>query len=394
MISFTESIRLLADTAKPLGAEDALLDECDGHVLATPVVAHRDSPAFSVSAMDGYAVRSQDLAALPTALPIIGKSFAGGGVPAPLPPGVCMRVFTGAPVPDGADYVIVQEDVTAEGERAHFRVSLGKSRHIRAVGSDFSAGNVLVPAGVPLNPQRLVAVAAADMPRVRVIRRPRVSVIACGDELTAAGSSPSANRIPDSISIAVAALAQRWNGVCVGRRLCPDDLDPLTRAAEEEIESADVIVVTGGASVGERDYAIAMFSAHGLELIFNKVAIRPGKPVWLGRAGKAIVLGLPGNPTSALVTGRLYLAPLLFGMSGHAPQAAWDWHTETLAEAIPGISERDGFLRAMLRDDGIVALTNQDSAAQKMLAEASFLIHQEPNSRPLERGEPVSVLPF
>lgn len=394
MIGFAESVRLVAETAKPLGVEDVMLVDCDGRVLAAPVIAQHDSPVFSVSAMDGYAVRSQDLTALPAALRVIGKSFAGSGVPAPLQPNTCMRVFTGAPIPDGADRVIIQEDVTAEEGHAQFRIPLSESRHIRAAGSDFATGDVLVPAGVPLNPQRLVAIAAADLSRVCVFHRPRVSVITCGDELTAIGTSPSAGRIPDSISIAVSALVRHWNGESVGRRLCPDDLDVLTRAAQEEIDRADVVVVTGGASVGEHDYAKQMFSAHGLELIFSKVAIRPGKPVWLGRASKAIVLGLPGNPTSALVTARLYLVPLLLGLSGHDPYAAWNWQTKTLAAATPTGGERDSFLRAALRDDGIAALTNQDSAAQKMLAEATFLIHQKPNTGPRERGETVSVLPF
>lgn len=395
MISFEESIHLLAGLAVPLAEEDVALDDADGHVLANPIVANRSAPAFAVSAMDGYAVRDQDLHTLPLALKVAGKSFAGGGLPRALEAGTCVRVFTGAVVPEGADRVVVQEDVITENSCARFHLPLGNSRHLRAAGSDFAKGDVLVPAGVELNPPRLVAVAAADVARVSVIRRPRVAIIANGDELKPPGSIDAAgHRIPDSLTIALSALIRRWNGIISSRRICPDDLDLLRRAASQAIGQADVVVVTGGASVGERDFAKTMFAQHELQLTFSKVAIRPGKPVWLGTVGDTIVLGLPGNPTSAFVTARLYLAPLLAGLAGFNPSTAWAWRALPLAAPIDATGERHTFLRAKSSSNGVEALSNQDSSAQKALAAAEFLIQRPPRSPRAEAGISVNVLPL
>jgi molybdopterin molybdotransferase len=342
--------------------------------------------------MDGYAVRDEDLRTLPVSLPVAGKSFAGGGVPDALLPGTCVRVFTGAAVPPGADRVVIQEDVTATNDSAQFDRTPGTSRHIRAAGSDFVTGDVLVPAGVPLNPQRLVAAAAADLADVAVVRQPRVFVLANGDELRAPGSSGAAHQIPDSLTTALAALVRRWNGSPSGYRICPDDLSRLRQAASEAVAQADVVVVTGGASVGERDFAKTMFADHDLQLVFAKVAIRPGKPVWLGRAGSTLILGLPGNPTSALVTARLYLAPLLAGLSGFDPAIAWAWQARPLAAPLETGGERHTFLRAKRSGDGVEALRDQDSGAQKALAAAEFLISRPPNAARAETGSLVDTL--
>jgi molybdopterin molybdotransferase len=395
VISFEESIRLVAGLAKPLAAEDVPLDDADGRVLAAPVVANRNAPAFAVSAMDGYAVRDEDLRSLPIKLDVVGKSFAGSQSPEALQPSTCMRVFTGAAVPEGAERVVIQEDVIAEGTSAIFRNAPGKSRHIRAAGSDFARGDVLVPARVVLNPQRLVAVAAADVTSVSVIRQPRVCIIACGDELVVPGSGDLAQfYIPDSLTIALAALVRQWNGVVVGGRICPDDLMVLRREATDAIVLADIVVVTGGASVGEKDFAKSMFSDCGLELVFEKVAIRPGKPVWLGKTGNTVVLGLPGNPTSALVTARLYLAPLLAGLAGFDPAIAWRWQTLPLTAPLDASGDRHTFLRAKASGTGVAALHDQDSSAQKTLAEAEYLIDRPPGVGRAETGTSVSVLSF
>lgn len=390
MIRFDDSVRLVAGLAKPLAAETVPLAEADGRVLATPVVAGRNAPAFAVSAMDGYAVRDEDLRSVPVTLRVTGKSFAGGGVPEAIAPGTCVRVFTGAAVPPGADRVVIQEDVTATNDRAEFHQSPGTSRHIRAAGSDFAVGDVLVPAGVALTPQRLVAAAAADMAELTVIRPPRVFLLANGDELRAPGSDGADHQIPDSLTPALGAFVRRWHGRIAGHCTCPDDLPRLQRAAAEAASQADVVVVTGGASVGERDFAKTMFA--GLELVFAKVAIRPGKPVWLGKVGEAIVLGLPGNPTSALVTARLYLAPLLAGLAGFDPALAWDWQPRPLTAALDSNGERHTFLRAKCNGDSVEALRDQDSGAQKALAAAEFLISRPPNAARADAGTLVDTL--
>ncbi|GAA0572946.1 molybdopterin molybdotransferase MoeA [Rhizomicrobium electricum] len=392
MISFDESLRQVAELAKPLPAEMVPLAEADGRVLAAPVVAGRNAPAFAVSAMDGYAVRDEDLRNLPATLRVTGKSFAGGGVPDAILPGTCVRVFTGAAVPPGADRVIIQEDVTATNDGAQFDHPPGSSRHIRAAGSDFAIGDVLVPADVPLNPQRLVAAAAADLADVAVIRQPRVFILANGDELRAPGSAGAADQIPDSLTTALTAFVRRWHGNVAGHSVCPDDLSRLQRTASEAVSQADVVVVTGGASVGERDFAKTMFADHDLHLVFAKVAIRPGKPVWLGRAGSTLIVGLPGNPTSALVTARLYLAPLLAGLAGFDPATAWAWQTRPLAAPLETGGERHTFLRAKSSGDGVEALRDQDSGAQKALAAAEYLISRPPSAARAETGSLVDTL--
>jgi len=266
---------------------------------------------------------------------------------------------------------------------------------MRATGSDFSKGDVLLEAGTALTPQRLVAAAASGRASVTVIRRPRVIIISCGDELIACGSAGAAEgRIHDSISLAVGALVRRWHGTLVDHWLRPDDLPILEAAASDALAQADVVVVTGGASVGERDYAKAMFTPHGLQLLFNKVAIRPGKPVWLGIAGKTLVVGLPGNPTSALVTARLFLAPLLSGLAGFNPACSWVWQTMPLKAALSPGGERETFLRAAIKDGGLCPLHNQDSAAQRVLAQATHLIRQASGAPATDAGQNVQALAF
>lgn len=394
MIRFEDSIRLVAELAKPLAPETVTLDEADGRVLVAPVIARRNAPAVAVSAMDGYAVRDEDLRTLPVTLPLAAKSFAGGGLPDPITPGTCVRIFTGAPVPRGADRVVIQEDVIPEPNGARFQLPPSASRHIRAAGSDFADGDVLVPAGVALNPQRLVAVAAADTAHVTVVRQPRVFLIANGDEIEPAGSDSAArHHIPDSLTPALKALVRRWHGVVVGSQICPDDLALLQNAAAQAVQQADVVVVTGGASVGEKDYAKRMFGPE-LALTFAKVAIRPGKPIWLGAVGNTLVVGLPGNPTSALVTARLYLAPLLSGLAGHDPGQAWKWTSRPCRAALNASGDRHGFIRASFDGNAVTPLSYQDSGAQKALSNADCLISRAPQSPPSASGASVDVLHF
>lgn len=395
MITYDEARRLISTIAHPLGTERVGLAEARGRTLAAAVVAGRPAPPAAVSAMDGYAVRDADLAVLPACLPIAGESFAGAGHLGALPSGACIRIFTGAPVPGGADRVIMQEDVVREAGVALFALPPGARRHVRAAGSDFAAGEVLVPRGWSLNPQRLLTAAAADLASVEVYRRPRVAILATGDELVAPGAQalrPEA--IPESVSFGVAALAQDWGADVTWRRRCGDDLEKLTQAAADAAQSADVVVVTGGASVGEKDFARAMFEPLGLELIFAKVAIKPGKPIWLGRAGGAIVVGLPGNPTSAMVTARLFLAPLLVGLGGRDPVEAWTWLKAPLLEALPACGERETFLRACRTPDGIAVMGDQDSAAQFALAASDALVRRRPGSEPAKAAEPVEYIPL
>jgi molybdopterin molybdotransferase len=395
VISFDEAVTIVARIALPLGAETLPLERAAGRVLASDLIALIDSPRRDVSAMDGYAVRDGDLVGLPARLRVVGESFAGQAEVPGIGPGECVRIFTGGAVPDGADRVVIQEVVRREGDFAILDQPPSPARHIRRRASDFAAGERLLSAGTLLTPRALVAAAAADEGDVDVWQAPRLVVLGTGDELAEPGTARQAPAaIPESVSLGVAALAEQWGGECIGRVRLPDDPARLREAALEALAEADLVVVTGGASVGEKDFAKAMFGAAGLELLFSKVAIKPGKPVWLGRAGGTPVLGLPGNPTSALVTARLFLAPLVAGLCGRDAASALRWGKARLASGVPACGDRETFLRARWTGDGVEPLGDQDSGAQKALAQADLLIRRAPGAAACSAGEPVEILEF
>jgi molybdopterin molybdotransferase len=345
--------------------------------------------------MDGYAVRDLDLQRLPASLIIVGESFAGGQFPGPVRSGECVRIFTGAAVPDGSDRVVMQENVSREGDIATFEASPGAARHIRKAGGDFRVGDSLLDAGRMLDARAIVAAAGADLSEIEVIKKPRIYIVGTGDELVEPGTAASTNfKIPESVSFGIAAMAEQWGGEVTARKRVRDDVTELEQAATEAVRRADLVVVTGGASVGERDFAKAMFGPMSLDLIFAKVSIKPGKPVWLGSVGTTLVMGLPGNPTSALVTGRLLLAPLLAGMTGWKIEEALDWRRASLAAALPECGAREIFHRARWAGDAVEILTNQDSSAQKALALADVLVRQRANAPELSAGSLIDVLDF
>lgn len=393
MITFDEAAALVAAIGVPLGTESVPLAEARGRVLAAAVLAGHPSPVADVSAMDGYAVREADLATLPAVLPVAGESFAGSRFTGALPDGACLRIFTGAPLPAGADRVVIQEEVQRDGDRARFERPLSPRRHLRVAGSDFQPGDLLVPTGVRLNAQRLVAAAAANLGAVTVHRRPRLAVLATGDELAEPGASGlHGDAIPESVSFGVAALAEDWGATVVSRYRCGDDLARLRPLAARAVEEADVVVVTGGASVGERDFARDMFAPLGLKLVFSKVAIKPGKPVWMGRVGDRVIVGLPGNPTSAMVTARLFLAPLLAGLSGRDPAEALAWRPMRLNDAMRREGDRETFHRARAERGGATLTSDQDSSAQRALAASDLLVRRRPEAAPATTGDLVEVL--
>lgn len=372
MLTFEAALELLLAQATPLGAEKARLEDALDRILASDLEARRTSPPVAVSAMDGYAVLDGDLGRV---LDVTAESFAGSPAPPILTPGACMRVFTGAPTPANADRVVVQEVVERrDGGGVFIPPPPPRGANIRRAGSDFTAGDRLLAAGTLLSPQALVAAAAGDHAVVEVVRKPRVAILATGDELRAPAAAGDALSIPDSVTYGVMGLVARQGGDVVATSRLPDRPDRLREAAAQALAQADVVVVTGGASVGERDFAKSMFDGLGLEMLFSKVAIKPGKPVWLARAGGALVLGLPGNPTSAMVTARLFLAPLVSGLAGRDPRRALNWRAAVLDGPAPEAGDRDTFLRGA-RTNGLLELaSNQDSGAQKTLGQSECLI--------------------
>ncbi len=395
MISFDEATSLIARAAKPLEIELVSISDAAGRVLAEPVVAQISAPASDVSAMDGYAVRSADITGLPKAFEVVGESFAGAGYAGNVATDQAVRIFTGAPVPAGADRVIMQEYVARQGNSATLNEAPGSGRHVRSAGSDFHAGEELLPAGTRLGPHQLVAAAGADVEKLAVWRAPRIAILSTGDELVAPGTAHhTAGSIPDSVSFGVAALAELWGGEIVDKIRLPDDLDALEKAAVRVTEYADIVVVTGGASVGARDYAKAMFEPLGLDPVFSKVAIKPGKPVWTGRVGQCLIVGLPGNPTSAIVTARLFLAPLVAGLAGANPQLALQWQTVPLGAPLAATGDRETFVRGTLHDGTVEPLTSTDSGAQKVLALANCLVRCGAGMNVRGEGALVPVLEF
>lgn len=390
MIEFDEAMRRIAKIAHPTGIERVPIAQAAGRVVAAPVHARTDAPPVASSAMDGYALRSADL---PGPLTIIGESFAGCGFDQPVEPGQCVRIFTGAPVPAGADRVIIQEQASRAGAQVNFPPALGNARHIRAQASDFAAGDLLLPTGTLLTPRAMVAAAAADRDQLDLWRQPRVRILATGDELAPPGEAHhQPGRIAESVSFGVAALASEWGARVMDTCRLPDAIGPMRQAATAALEQADLIVVTGGASVGERDFAKAMFDDSNMEILFAKVAIKPGKPVWLGKASGRLILGLPGNPTSAMVTARLFLAPLIAGMSGRGD--ALNWQDMPLAAPLPSGGERMNFLRARHTPQGAMPLNNQDSSAQHALIAADLLLCCAAHGPARQSGELVRTLVF
>lgn len=395
MIDFDTALALILNEARALPPETVALEAAAERVLASDLKARGDAPRTPVSAMDGYAVRNADLAILPARLPVATTAFAGRADVPELAAGTCARVFTGGPVPRGADRVVIQEMVGRDGDIAVFEAPPGQARHIRAAGSDFHAGDILLGAGTVLGFRAMVAAAAADVADLEVVRRPRVVILGTGDELAEPGQAlETPGGIPESVSFGVSALARQCGAEVVARRRLADTPETLEAAARLAVSQADLVVVTGGASVGEKDFARSMFAASGLELIFSKVAIKPGKPVWFGRAGGALVLGLPGNPTSAMVTGRLFLAPLLAGLAGRDPAAWLAWRRMILAGPLKACRERETFERGRRAGDRVWGLEVQDSATQAALAGADLLIRRSPGAPAMSAGDAVEVLDF
>ncbi|AXK42313.1 molybdopterin molybdotransferase MoeA [Erythrobacter aureus] len=392
MIPFAEALARIADHVSPLGTETVPLAEASGRRLACDLTARRAAPRAPVSAMDGYAVI--EAATQPgRAIAVIGEAVAGRRFEGRVGEGEAVRIFTGAPMPEGSDYVIMQEYATRTGDSVTFAEGYGPAGHVRAMGSDFDAGDVLVPAGTLLNARAMIGAAAADVAEVEVAVRPRVAIIGTGDELAVPGSAHAVrDAIPESVSYGVTALVEEAGGCVVHRAKCPDDLDVLTRAAGEALVCADLVIVTGGASVGDRDFAKPMFKPHGLSVIIPKVAIKPGKPVWLGKARGKIVLGLPGNPTSAMVTGALFLRPIFQALGG--ANASHRWHSLPLAAPLKATGGRETFVRARFDEGGLVPIGNQDSGAQAALLEADWLIRCPPDQAALAPGSTVTAVSF
>ncbi|CAN5402708.1 molybdopterin molybdotransferase MoeA [soil metagenome] len=376
-----------------LEAEDAPLAQADGRRLAEPVRAGRDQPPFDASSMDGWAVRGADVTA-GARLRIVGESVAGRGLDRTIEAGETARIFTGAPLPPGADRVVIQEEVERDGDVAIFKPASSGARNIRRRGCDFRDGETLLEAGLVLNPWRLALAASAGAGMLRCARRPRVAILATGDELVEPGQAAGPDQIYNSAAPALAAFVARHGGEPSVLTSSGDDRTAIAAAVSGA--GFDLLVTIGGASVGDHDLVKPALRDLGAVLQVEGVAMRPGKPVWFATLpdGRP-VLGLPGNPASALVCAELFLSAVLAAQQGGAVGDRFE--TAVLAGTLPPNGPRDHYIRAHAApgSDGVRRVTpfaNQDSSLVTVMAAANALIRRPPHAPAVADGERVSLL--
>jgi molybdopterin molybdotransferase len=397
MISVEEALgRLLAPLAA-LPAEQVSIAEGIGRVLAEDLAARRTQPPFAVSAMDGYAVRAEDVARVPVDLRIIAEIPAGAGFGGRLGPGEAARIFTGAPLPDGADAIVIQEDTQRDGQRVEVREGAPPGRYVRRAGLDFSDGEVLLRAGRRLTPRDIGLAAAMNRPWLFVHRRPRIAILSTGDEIVMPGDPIGPHQIVSSNALALAAFATACGGVPVLVGNAPDDPDALRRIAAAA-QGVDLFVTTGGVSVGEHDLVRDVLSEEGLDIDFWQIAMRPGKPLMVGRWRGTPMLGLPGNPVSTLVCSLLFLKPALDKLSG-LPDDTAPAITARLAVALDKNDRRQDYLRAILSRaaDGALEAAPfavQDSSMMRPLAASDCLVVRPPHAPALPAGSAAPIILF
>ena len=401
MITVEEALkRVLASAEAPLGEEKVALQAAYGRVLAYDLKALRTQPPFPNSAMDGYALRAGDTASAPATLTLVGESAAGRAFDGVVGPGEAVRIFTGAPMPDGADAVVIQEDVQREGEQIRVSAPVPAGDNLRPAGMDFQAGQTLIAAGQRLTPRDVALAAAANHTELTVRRRARVAILATGDELVPPGGTLGPAQIIASNNFAVAGLVETYGGVAIDLGIAIDDLDATKAAiAQARDAKADVLVTLGGASVGDYDLVQQALVSSGMELGFWRIAMRPGKPLMHGRLGAMRVLGLPGNPTSSMVCSILFLRPLLRALHDEPDPGADPSQPGRLAVDLPANGVRQDYMRALLSrsTEGILIATPvsaQDSSLVRMMAGADGLIVRAPHAEPAKAGEACRVIAF
>ncbi|WMS41319.1 molybdopterin molybdotransferase MoeA [Acuticoccus sp. MNP-M23] len=382
MIDVDEARRRLFATARRTAAETVPLSAATGRVLAAPVTALRNQPPFAASAMDGYAVRAADLSA---PLQVVGEAAAGGRFERPLGQGEAVRIFTGAPVPEGADAVLIQEDVTRTGDTITTTETLSPGANMREAALDFAQGDILLPAGLRLAPRHVALAGAGGHGTVPVQCRPRVAILATGDELVVPGAPLGADSIVASTTPAIAAMVEAAGGVAVDLGIAPDDQAEIARRARAGLDEADILVTLGGASVGDHDLVRPALADLGIALDFWKVAVRPGKPLMF--APEPLVLGLPGNPVSGVVCTILFLVPLVEAMLGIETPGP-TLHDGILAAALPKNGPRRDHVRARRTESGLAAFDRQDSSMLAILSRADALIVRQPHAPAAQPGEP------
>ena len=396
LLSVADALARILDGLTPLDTETVALSEAHGRVLAEDLAARLTQPPFDASAMDGYAVRAEDVVTLPATLQLIGESAAGAGFKGDVRRGQTVRIFTGAPVPNGADTIVIQEN--AEAAVGAVTVTEAEpGRHIRPRGQDFNQGEILLHAGTRLGPRELMLAAAMNHAELTVRRKPKVAILATGDEIMPPGTALAPDQIVSSVPYGLAAMIENEGGEALSLGIAKDDPEsivPLARAGS----AANILVTIGGASVGDRDLVASALKSEGLKLDFWKVAMRPGKPLLYGRLGSTRLLGLPGNPVSALVCAHVFLLPMLRRMLGVAPETR-PGPDALLGEDLEANGAREHYMRAVSAwsSEGervVRPLPSQDSSLVAAFASADCLIVRAADAPPARQGARVKIIPL
>jgi molybdopterin molybdotransferase len=396
MLSVAEARARIVAAFHPLGSEQVGLLSALGRVLAADVAARVTQPPAAVSAMDGYAVRADDVAKVPARLRIVGQAPAGGSYEGPVTAGQAVRIFTGGPLPAGADTIIIQEDTTAEGDHVVVREGAPRGTYVRPAGLDFKAGDVLLQKGRLLTARDIGIAASMNAPWLPVTRRPRIAILATGDEVVMPGDPVGPHQIISSNGLSLAAFVTACGGDPIHLGIAPDDRAALQAMAQGAV-GADLLVTSGGASVGDHDLVQAALGEAGMKMDFWKIAMRPGKPLMFGNIGATRVLGVPGNPVSSLVCATMFLRPAIDAMLGRiaAPEPQ---PTALLGRDLPQNDSREDYLRARLSHDSqgrLVAtpFEKQDSSMLSFLSRADCLVVRAPRAPAIEAGALVAIVP-
>ena len=395
MIPVAEAQANVLTGVSRLASEDVSVAESFGRVLAQDVASRMTQPPVAVSSMDGYAVRAADVATVPATLTLVGESSAGRGFTGAMKAGETVRIFTGAPLPNGADAVVIQEDTDVSGDKITMKESSGAGRYVRPAGLDFAAGQVLLKAGKRVSSRDVALIAGMNVPWVKVTRRPRIAILSTGNELVMPGETMGPHQIISSNSLGLAAFVNAAGGIAVNLGIAIDEPGAL-REKLAGIRGMDMLVTIGGASVGDYDLVKQVAGAEGLDITFSQVAMRPGKPLIFGKILGVPMLGLPGNPVSAGVCAALYLKPAIDVMIGAqtAETAGVVTETAVLGADVPENDRRQDYLRSKLELSAAGELTatpfaKQDSSMLAFFAQADCLVVRAPNAPALKKGERV-----
>ena len=396
LVPVDKALAQILKGAKPLASEFVPLTNAYNRILAAPLRAERAQPPFAASAMDGYAVRAADVSSVPVDLAVVGEAPAGHGYQGRVRKGQAVRIFTGAPLPKGADAIVIQENTKPAGEKGFVTVTqtVSEGQFVRGAGMDFRKGEALLARHTRMKAREIGLAASMNHDRIEVYRKPSVAILATGDELVEVGDSPRDDQIISSNSLALAAMLAGFGAEPLDLGLVQDRL-PRIEEAIERASGADILITVGGASVGDHDLVQEAMLAKGVELGFWKIAMRPGKPLMFGRRGHQRVIGLPGNPVSAMVCTRLFIKPLIAALTGHhepeVPVRA------VLGKAMKANDQRQDYVRTRLSRNETGQLVAepfpaQDSSMQRVFREADGLVIRPPHAPAAKPGDMVDVL--